>query len=148
MHGEDVPAVASEGLGEVDVLLVSGEAVEQDDGWVRLCAGGEKEETHDLTAVRVDDGFDVLRGRGGVRLGVAGNGVGLLRWCGVRQEGGAGEEQSQGRKFESAHQQQVSGRVRPTTIRCVRIIRRRWVEALAIVLVGDVVEDERVGGAP
>ena len=36
MHGEDVPAVAAEGLREVDVLLVSGEAVEKDDGGMRL----------------------------------------------------------------------------------------------------------------
>ena len=83
---KDVPAVAAEGLGEVDVLLVAGEAVEQDDGGMRIGAGGEQEHAVDAAAVRVDDGFDVLSGCGGIRCGIGGDG-GLLR-----EERCAGEE--------------------------------------------------------
>ena len=105
MHGEDVPAVAAERLGEVDVLLVAGEAVEQDDGGMCLRAGGEKEDTHDAAAVGVDDGFEVLRGCGGIRLGVGGDGVGLLRWRRGRQEKRAGEERTGHREksFPDSH---------------------------------------------
>jgi hypothetical protein len=47
-----------------------------------------------------------------------------LCWRQVRQERGAGEEQSECNEFESGHHQQVSGRARLTTIRCVRAISR------------------------
>src|ERR1700761_6049586 len=104
-------------------MLVAGEAVEKDDGGMRLRAGGEQEEAHDAAAVRVDDGFDVLRGRGGVGLGVGGEGSGLLGWRRVKQERGAGEEESERREFESAHRQPVSDTATLETIRLVRFIR-------------------------
>ncbi len=38
---DDIPAVAADGLGEVEVFFVAGEAVEKDDGWVWAWAFGD-----------------------------------------------------------------------------------------------------------
>ena len=39
MEGEDGPAVAPDGLGEVEVLLVARKTVQQEQGWVRAGTG-------------------------------------------------------------------------------------------------------------
>ena len=67
VHGEHVPAVGAEGLGEVEVLLEAGKAVEDDGGGVRACSGGEIEDAEEIAAVAGQD--DLLHGSGrGVRL--------------------------------------------------------------------------------
>ena len=105
MHGEDVPAVAAEGLREVDVLLVAGEAVEQDDGGMRLRAGGEEEEALDVAAVGGEDGFEILRGCGGVGRGVGGDGGLLLREkCAGEERKGCG-----GKDFADSHVRSMRG---------------------------------------
>ncbi len=68
---EDVVAGAAEGLGEVEILLVAGEAVEEEDYGVRACSGGDVDEGVEEGAVAGElEGFD----GGGIGRGVCGIG--------------------------------------------------------------------------
>ena len=89
----DTEAVAAEGLRQVHVLLVAGEAVEEKNGWVRLSACGEEKDAHDLAAVRGEDGFLVLGGDFGVGRRVVGDGARLLgaEWAEGKKEAGDDE---------------------------------------------------------
>ena len=82
---KDVPAGAADGLREVEVALVAGKAVEEDDRGVRGGAGGDVDEGIELVAVAGD--LEGLRG-GRVR------GVG----CGVGEDGGGSLLGEQGRR--------------------------------------------------
>ena len=68
---DDVPAVAADGLGEVEILFVAGEAVKEEDDGVRACSLGDVGEGVEHGAVAGD-----LEGlhRGGI--GFVGGGVG------------------------------------------------------------------------
>jgi len=90
---ENVPSGAADGLGEVEILLVAGEAVEEDDDGMRACSGGDVDEgvEHGSVAGKLE----ALHG-GGIGLvgcGVGGKrgGSGLRVECGGAEERGCGE---------------------------------------------------------
>ena len=62
MQGENIPSGAAEGLREVEVLLESGKAVEQDRGGMELGASGEIEDAEQRLTM-AGDGELAHRGR-------------------------------------------------------------------------------------
>ena len=68
---EDVVAGAAEGLGDVEIFFVAGEAVEEDDGGMRACSGGDVDEGVEQGAVAGE-----LEGVDGGGMGLVGGGVG------------------------------------------------------------------------
>ena len=62
VHGEHVPAMGAEELGDVEILLVAGKAVEDDRGGMRTFSGSEIEDAKQVAAVA---GQHHLAGRGG-----------------------------------------------------------------------------------
>ena len=81
---ENVPARAANGLGEVEILFVAGEAVKKDDGGVIAGAGGEIEDAVHFSAVTGDGEFDEAGRVSGVERRVGGDGGG----SGLRVRGG------------------------------------------------------------
>ena len=78
---EDVVAGAAEGLGDVEVLLVAGEAVEEDDYGMRAGAGGYVDEGVEEGAVAGE-----LEGFEGGGIGFVGGGSWSIGGLGLRGE--------------------------------------------------------------
>ena len=94
---EDVPASATNGLGEVEILLVAGEAVEENDGRVRPGARGDVDEGVQEGSVARE-----LKRLHGSRILLVGNWIGGDG--GLRGEGNSGAKEGGGEEeFLEAH---------------------------------------------
>ena len=93
---KDVPAVAADGLGEVEITLVAREAVEKDDSGVWACSRGDIDEAVEERAVAGD-----LHGLHGGGVGFVGNRIGRdgglrVERCCDRQKNGKEERDGSG----------------------------------------------------
>jgi len=94
---EDVPARAANGLGEVEILLIAGEAVEEDDGGMRACSRGDVDEGVEEGSVAGE-----LKRLHGSRILLVGNWIGGDG--GLRGEGNSGAKEGCGEEeFLEAH---------------------------------------------
>jgi len=100
---DDVPTVAANGLGEVEIFFVAGEAVEEEDDWMRAGAFGDVGEGVEHGAVAGD--LEGLHGCGICFVGwwVGGDGCrGVGAGLGVEGQGGS-EESGKDRELTQSH---------------------------------------------
>ena len=98
---EDVVTGATEGLRDIEIFFVAGEAVEEDDDGMRACSGGDVDDGVDEGAVAGElEGFD----EGG--MGFVGGGVcrdGVLGWALGGEGERCGEDSGEGDELGEAH---------------------------------------------